>query len=58
MKLIALSIAWVVGIYVGSLVSPPLYAFLVVFVSSLVIVLLWRKKQAFLWAALCLIVLF
>ena len=58
MKLIALSIAWVVGIYIGSLVSPPLYAFLLAFISSLVIVLLWRKRQAFIWAALCLIVLF
>ena len=58
MRLIAVSIAWVGGAYLGSLVSPPLYAFLLAFVLGSVIALLWRRKPAFLWAGLCLIVLF
>ena len=58
MRLIAVSIAWVGGAYLGSLVSPPLYAFLLAFVLGSVIALLWRRKSAFLWAGLCLIVLF
>ena len=58
MRLIAVSIAWVGGAYLGSLVSPPLYAFLLAFVIGSVIALLWRRKPAFLWAGLCLIVLF
>jgi competence protein ComEC len=58
MRLIAVSVAWVGGVYLGSLVSPPLYAFISVFVFSLLIALLWRRKPVFLWTGLCLIVLF
>ena len=57
MKLIALSLAWITGIYIGSLVSPPLYAFLLALIFFLTIILLWRKNLAFLWGGLCLIVL-
>jgi competence protein ComEC len=58
MRLISLSLAWVAGIYIGSLVSLPLYAFLSAFILSLIVALLWHKRQAFLWGGLCLIVLF
>jgi competence protein ComEC len=58
MRLISLSLAWVAGIYIGSLVSLPLYAFLVAFIPSLIVALLWHKRPAFLWGGLCLIVLF
>ena len=58
MRLIFLSLAWVAGIYIGSLVSPPLYAFLLALILSLTIALLWRKRRVFLWGGLCLIVLF
>jgi competence protein ComEC len=58
MRLIALSIAWVGGAYLGSLVSPPLYAFLSAFIFGSLIALLWRRNPAFLWTGLCLIVLF
>jgi competence protein ComEC len=58
MRLISLSLAWVAGIYIGSLVSLPLYAFLSAFIPSLIVALLWHKRPAFLWGGLCLIVLF
>jgi competence protein ComEC len=58
MRLISLSLAWVAGIYIGSLVSLPLYAFLSAFILSLIVALLCHKRPAFLWGGLCLIVLF
>jgi len=58
MRLISLSLAWVAGIYIGSLVSLPLYAFPLAFIPSLIVALLWHKRPAFLWGGLCLIVLF
>jgi competence protein ComEC len=58
MRLISLSLAWVAGIYIGSLVSLPLYAFLSAFILSSIVALLWHKRPAFLWGGLCLIVLF
>jgi len=58
MRLISLSLAWVAGIYIGSLVSLSLYAFLSAFILSLIVALLWHKRPAFLWGGLCLIVLF
>jgi len=58
MRLISLSLAWVAGIYIGSLVSLPLYAFLAAFIPSLIAALLWHKRPVFLWGGLCLIVLF
>lgn len=58
MRLISLSLAWVAGIYLGSLFSLPLYAFLSAFILPLIVALLWHKRQAFLWGGLCLIVLF
>ncbi|HJX70282.1 MAG TPA: DUF4131 domain-containing protein, partial [Dehalococcoidia bacterium] len=57
MRLICLSIAWILGIYIGSLVSPPLYAFLLAFILSLLLALIGRKRQALLWGGLCFIVL-
>ena len=58
MKLISLSLAWIAGIYIGSLVSLPLYALLPALTVSLIVALLWRKRRAFLWGGLCLVVLF
>lgn len=58
MKLISLSVAWVVGIYIGSLISSPLYALLSAFTLPLLITLLGHKRPILLWGALCLIVLF
>jgi len=58
MRLISLSLAWVAGIYIGSHVSLPLYAFIAAFALPLIVALLWHKRQAFLWGGLCLIVLF
>ena len=57
MRLISLSIAWVAGIYVGSLVSPPFYVLLAALIPCLLFAFLWRKKQALLWGGLCLIAL-
>ena len=57
MKLIYLSIAWVAGIYLGSLVSPPLYILFPAFALSLLVALLWRKKSVLLWLGLCLVAL-
>ena len=57
MKLIYLSIAWVAGIYLGSLVSPPLYILFPAFALSLLVALLWRKKSVILWLGLCLVAL-
>jgi len=58
MRLIALSVAWVGGVYLGSLVLPPLYVFLLAFFLGSLIALLWRRGPVFLWMGLCLIVLF
>ena len=58
MKLIALSVAWVFGIYIGSLVSLPFYGFLTALILPLLVALLYRKRMALLWAALCLVTLF
>jgi len=58
MKLIALSIAWVAGIYFGSLLSLSFYAFLLVFFFALFVAVLYRRRQAFLWMSLCLLALF
>ena len=54
MKLVWLSIAWVVGAYMGSLVSPPTRALILVSALLLVAVLLWRRKAVLLWGGLCL----
>ncbi|MFC1925354.1 ComEC/Rec2 family competence protein [Chloroflexota bacterium] len=57
MKLIYLSVAWVAGIYIGSLFSLPLYAFLIALPLSLTVLLFRRKKQVILWGGLGIIVL-
>jgi competence protein ComEC len=56
MKLIIVSLAWLIGIYLGSLIAPPLYAFLIAFILPLLLILLWRKKTAVLWAGIALII--
>jgi hypothetical protein len=57
MRLVWLSIAWVVGGYLGSLVSPPAYALIPVSVLLLVAVLLCRRKAVLLWGGLGLLTL-
>lgn len=57
MKLISLSIAWVVGIFLGSLVSPPLYVLMAASVLALMAAVMWRKKAVVLWGGLSLVIL-
>ena len=58
MRLISVSIAWVVGVYLGSLVSLPPYALVLACIPVLLIALLWRRKTMVLWGGLCLAILF
>ena len=57
MKLVFLSVAWVIGVYLGSLVSPPLYVLILASAFMLVATLLWRRKAVLLWGGLCLVTL-
>ncbi len=57
MKLVWLSIAWVVGVYLGSLVSPPTRALILVSALLLVAALLCRRRAVLLWGGLCLVTL-
>jgi competence protein ComEC len=57
MKLVTLSVAWIVGVYLGSLMSPPLYALILVSALLLAVAVLWRRKAILLWGGLCLAVL-
>jgi competence protein ComEC len=57
MRLLYLSIAWVIGIYLGSLFAPPLYVFLSALVLPILLILLGQKRQAFLWGGICFIFL-
>jgi len=55
MKLIAVSVAWIAGIYLGSLVFLPIYATLSALVLLAVMAFLCRRRAVLLWSALCLV---
>jgi competence protein ComEC len=56
MKLLSLSLAWVIGVYLGSKVTPHPLAIGFAFILPPLLILFWHKKQACLWGGLCLIV--
>jgi len=53
MKLMSLSIAWVVGVYLGSLLFPPPYVLIPASVLALLTAVLWRSRAVVLWGGLC-----
>lgn len=53
MKLISVCIAWVLGVFVGSIVSLPLLALVPIPAFMLAAALLWRRKTVVLWGGLC-----
>ncbi len=57
MRLVFVSVSWIVGVYLGSLVSLPLYLLLLISSAALILALSFRRKKVILWAALCLVVL-
>ncbi len=57
MRLISLSIAWVVGVFLGSMLSLPLLALIPLSAVMLAAALLWRRKAVLLWGGLCLVML-
>jgi competence protein ComEC len=59
MRLVAASISWILGIYLGWLTLSPLHYFLLlsVFLLVLLVAVIWRSKGLALWGGLCLIVL-
>ena len=57
MRLISLSIAWVVGAFLGSMMSPPLLTLIPLSAVMLAVALLWRRKAVLLWGGLCLVTL-
>ena len=57
MRLISLSVAWVVGVLLGSMVSLPLLAPVLLSAVTLAVVLWRRRKGLFLWGGLSLVTL-
>ena len=58
MKLVFLSLSWILGIYLGSLTPSPLYYSLISgFLLVLFLAVLWRGKGLAFWGGLCLVVL-
>jgi competence protein ComEC len=57
MRLISLSFAWVVGVYLGSLLFPPPYVLIAASVLALLTAVLWRRRALVLWGGLCAAVL-
>ena len=53
MKLISLSFAWVLGIYLGSIVSIQSYALFFAFIIPSLLFVIYRNKKACLWIGLC-----
>ena len=57
MRLAALSIAWIIGVCLGSITSIPWVLLLIMSGGALAVALLLRRRKTLLWAALCLFVL-
>ena len=57
MRLTSLSIAWVVGVFLGSILSLPLLALIPLLAVMLAVAFLWRRKAVLLWGGLCVVTL-
>ncbi|MDM8001055.1 MAG: DNA internalization-related competence protein ComEC/Rec2 [Dehalococcoidia bacterium] len=57
MKLISLSIAWVVGVFLGSVFSLSLPVVIPLWVLALAAAIIWRRRAACLWGGLCVVTL-
>lgn len=58
MKLVSLSLSWIIGIYLGSLTLSPLCLSLVsAFLVASLVVLAWHGRNIALWGGLCFVVL-
>ncbi|MBM3133244.1 MAG: ComEC/Rec2 family competence protein, partial [Chloroflexi bacterium] len=58
MRLVYLSLAWVLGIYVGSRCEPHWAILSILIALSALAAILFRRKKALVWGALCLVLLF
>jgi competence protein ComEC len=56
MRLISVSIAWIVGVCLGSLISPPLFAVVAVSAVLLALAFICRRKSVLLWGGVWLAV--
>jgi competence protein ComEC len=57
MKLVSLSIAWVAGVFLGSMLSLPLSALIPLSAVMLLAALLCRRKAVLVWGSVCLVML-